>query len=70
MKCRIDQVLKLVQDSLEEYISGEGFDKRLLFLIDNGSVKFNSVSDRICLFIPKNNTCREAFNIKTTTSSF
>ena len=53
MKCRIDQVLKLVQDSLEEYISQEGFDKTLLFLIDNGSVKSNSVSDRICLSIPK-----------------
>ena len=53
MKCRIDQVLKLVQDSLEEYISREGFDKTLLFLIDNGSVKSNSVSDRICLSIPK-----------------
>ena len=64
MKCRIDQVLKLVQDSLGEYISQEGFDKTLLFLIDNGSVKSNSVSDRICLSIPKNNTCREAFDIK------
>ena len=53
MKCRIDQVLKLVQDSFEEYISQEGFDKTLLFLIDNGSVKSNSVSDRICLSIPK-----------------
>ena len=38
MKCRIDQVLKLVQDSLEEFISQEGFNKTLLFLIDNGSV--------------------------------
>ena len=64
MKCRIDQVLKLVQDSLEGYISREGFDKTLIFLIDNGSVKSNSVSDRICLSIPKNNTCREAFDIK------
>ena len=64
MKCRIDQVLKLVQDSLEEYISREGFDKTLRFLIDNGSVKSNSVSGRICLSIPKNNTCRKAFDIK------
>ena len=29
MKCGIDEVLKLVQDSLEENISQENFDKSL-----------------------------------------
>ena len=64
MKCGIDEVLKLVQDSLEENISRESFDKTLQFLIDNDSVKSNSVSNRVCLSIPKNSTCRNAFNIK------
>ena len=73
MKCGIDEVLKLVQDSevlklvqdsLEVNISRESFDKTLQFLIDNDSVKSNSVSNRICLSIPKNNTCRNAFHIK------
>ena len=73
MKCGIDEVLKLVQDSevlklvqdsLEVNISRESFDKTLQFLIDNDSVKSNSVSNRICLSIPKNNTCRNASHIK------
>ena len=62
MKCGIDEVRKLVQDSLEENISQESFDKTLQRLIDNDSVKSNSVSNRICLSILKNNTCRDAFN--------
>ena len=37
MKCGIDEVLKLVQDSLEENISQESFDKTLQFLIDKDS---------------------------------
>ena len=64
MKCGIDEVRKLVQDSLEENISWQSFDKTLQLLINNGSVKFNSVSNRVCLSIPKNNTCRDSFNIK------
>ena len=38
IKCGIDEVLKLVQDSLEENISRESFDNTLKFLIDNNSV--------------------------------
>ena len=34
VKCGIDEVLKLVQDSLEEKISRESFDKNLQFLIE------------------------------------
>ena len=64
MKCRIDEVLKLVQDSLKENIIRENFGKTLQFLIDNDSVKCNSVSNRVCLSLPKNNTCRDIFNIK------
>ena len=64
MKCSIDEVRKLVQDSLEERISRESFEKTLQYLIDNGSVKYNSVSNRVCLSTPKNNTCRYAFKIK------
>ena len=39
--CGIEEVLNLVQDSLEENISRENFDKTLEFLIDNDSVKSN-----------------------------
>ena len=68
----IDEVLKLVQvqDSLEESISRESFDKTLKILINNDSAKSNSVSNRACLSIPKNNTYRDAFNIKEERQSF
>ena len=64
MKCGTDEVLNLVQDTLEENIFRECFDKTLQLLIDNDFVKSNSVLNRICLPIPKNNPCRDAFNIK------
>ena len=70
MKCGIDKVRKLVQDSLEENISRESFDKTLQLLVDNESIKSNSVSNRVCLSIPKNKTCRDAFNIKEELQSF
>ena len=70
MKCGIDEVRKLVQDSVEENISLESFEKTLQHLIVNDSVKSNSVSNRVCLSIPKNNTCRDAFNIKEELQSF
>ena len=38
MKCHIDEVCKLVQDSLEDNISLSSFDKTLQHLIDNDSV--------------------------------
>ena len=63
MKCGIDEVRKLVQDSLEENICLESFEKTLQHLIDNDFVT-NSVSNRVCLSTPKKNTCRDAFNIK------
>ena len=66
----IDEVAKLVQDSFEENISLENFEKTLQHLIDNDSVKSNSVSNRICLSIPKNNTCRDTFSIKEELQSF
>ena len=47
MKCGIDEVRKLVQDSLES------LDKTLQHVIDSDSVKSNSVSNRVCLSIPK-----------------
>ena len=64
MKCEIDELRKLIQDSPEENISGESFDKTLQLLINYDSVKSNPVSNRVCLFIPKNNTRRDAFNTK------
>ena len=70
IKCGIDEVRKLVQDSLEENISLESFEKTLQHLIDNDSAKSNSVSNKVCLSIPKNNTCRDAFNIKEELQSF
>ena len=68
MNCGIDEVHKLVQDSIEENISRESFDKTYQLL--NDSVKSNSASNRVFLFIPKNNTCRDAFNIKEELQSF
>ena len=68
MKCGIDEVRILVQDSLEENISRESFDKTLQLLINNDSV--NSVSNRVCLSIPKNNTCGDASNLKEELQSF
>ena len=70
VKCGINEVRKLVQDSLEENISWQSFDKTLQLLINNDSVKFNSVSNRVCLSIPKNNTCGDAFNTKEDFQSF
>ena len=64
MKCGIDEVCKLAQDSLEEDISLESFEKTLEHLIDSDFVKSKSLSNRVCLSIPKNNTCRDAANIK------
>ena len=64
IKCGRDKIRKLVQDSIEENVSQERFDKTLQLLIDNDSVKSDSVSNRVHLSIPKNNTCRGAFNIK------
>ena len=70
IECDIDEVRKLVQDSLEEDISPKSFEKTLQHLIENDFVKSNSVSNRICLSIPKNNTCRDGFNIKEELQSF
>ena len=67
MKCGIDEVLK---HSLEKNIYRVSFGKTLQFLIDGDSVKSNSVLNRICLSIPKNNTCTDAFNIKEELQSF
>ena len=36
--CLIDEIIKLVEDSLEESITREGVHKTLQFLIDNDSV--------------------------------
>ena len=40
------------------------------FSIENSIVKSNSVSNRVCLSVPKNNTCKDAFNIKKELQSF
>ena len=53
---KLVKVRKLVQDSLEENISRESFDKTLQLLIDTDSVKSKSVSNRVCLSITKNST--------------
>ena len=55
MKCGIFEVINLVQDSLEENISQESFENTFQFLTDNDSVKSNSVSNRVCFSISKNN---------------
>ena len=55
MMCGIDEVFELVQDSLKEIF----LEKVLItsqVLIDYDSVKSNSVSNRVCLSITKNNT--------------
>ena len=53
MKCRIGEVLKLVQHPLEKNISREIFDEIVQFRLDNDSVKVNSISNRVCLSILK-----------------
>ena len=58
MKCGTDEVRKLVQDSLEESISLASFEKALqqisrAFLIDNYSVKSNSVSPYQKIILPE-----------------
>ena len=70
MKFGIDEVRKLIQDSFEENISQETFDKTLQLLIDNASVKSSTVFNRVCLSISKNNTCRDAFITKEELQSF
>ena len=57
MKCGIDEVRKLVQDSLES------FGKTLQHLIDNNSVKSNSVSNRVCLSTPKKKILIEMLSV-------
>ena len=54
MEYGLDEVSKLVQDSLKENISLKSFDK-ILHLIEKDSAKSNSVSKRVFLSIPKNN---------------
>ena len=39
MKCGINEVLKLMQDSLERSIYRESFDETLQFLIESDSIK-------------------------------
>ena len=65
-----DELRKLVQDCLEEKIFQESFDKTLQLLIDNNSVKSNSISNRVSLSVPKNDTFRDVFNIKEELKSF
>ena len=57
MRCGIDEILKLVQNAYEGNISRKLIDKTLKLLIENNIVKSNSVSNRVCLSVPKNNTC-------------
>ena len=52
------------------FLEKKSFDKTLQLLINNESIKSNSVSNRVCLSIPKNNTCRDAFNIKEELQTF
>ena len=47
MKCGIDEVRKLVQDSLEDNISWESFDETLQLFVYSDSVKFSYVSNRV-----------------------
>ena len=54
MEYGLDEVSKLVQDSLKENISLKSFNK-ILHLIEKDSAKSNSVSKRVFLSIPKNN---------------
>ena len=67
MKCGIDEVRT---NSLEENISLKSFEKTLQHLIDNDSVKPNSILNRVCDSIPKNNTWRDVFKVKEEFQSF
>ena len=67
MKCGIDEART---NSLKENISLKSFEKTLQHLIDNDSVKPNSILNRVCVSIPKNNTSKDVFKVKEELQSF
>ena len=67
MKYVKKEVLKLVQDSLQKIILEKVLTKRHNFWL---IVTNLTVSNRVYLSIPKNITCKDAFNIKEELQSF
>ena len=52
-KCGKDEVFALVNNSIEEAITMESFEKSLALLQASDSIKCNIISNRTCLSIPK-----------------
>ena len=59
-----------MEDSAEKNIYRKSFNKALQFVIEDGSVKSKFISNRVFPPIPKNNTCRDAFNTVEEPESF
>ena len=64
-KCGKDEVFALVKDSLEEAITMESFEKSLPLLKASNSIKFNIISNRTCLSIPKRSSIPKVCNLNT-----
>ena len=48
-----EEVFNLVQSSIEYDVSREQFDETLTTLVKDNSIKSNTVGDRVCLSLPK-----------------
>ena len=63
--CGKDEAFVLVKDFLEEAITMESFEKSLALLQASNSVKCNTLSNRICLAIPKHSSIPEVCTLNT-----
>ena len=66
-KCGKDEVFALVKDSLEQAITMESFEKSLALLQASNSIKFNIISNRSCLSIPKHRSIPKVCTQNTST---
>ena len=65
--CGKDEVFALVKDSLEQVITTESFEKSLALLQASNSIKFNIISNRSCLSIPKHRSIPKVCTQNTST---
>ena len=63
--CGKDEAFVLVKDFLEEAITMESFEKSLALLQASNSVKCNTLSNRICLAIPKHSSIPKVCTLNT-----
>ena len=60
-----DEVFALVKDSLEEATTMESFEKSLALLQASNSIKFNIISNRTYLSIPKHSSVPKVYTQNT-----